>query len=218
MANAGRILIIPRGDYNEEYKYEMLDLVGYGAATWLAKKTSIGIEPSEANTEYWFKFLGHSVANNLTTSKAGYVLDARQGKVLMDAISSTNNRFSDVEANLFRLEDIVNGRNQAIVFDTTAEMNEWLADEANKGTITVGSNLYIVELDVPDWWISEVLEEADPDTGMYYKIAQLETQKVDLTPINEQLGGYTLKVVAESVYDAMGEGRPANTLYFKTEG
>ena len=61
-------------------------------------------------------------------------------------------------------------------------MNNWLKDEANKGIANVGDNLYIVALDVPDWWISEVLEEPNED-GFYYNIAQLETQKVDLTTI-----------------------------------
>lgn len=53
MANAGRILIIPRGVYDATTTYEILDLVSYNGTSWLAKKTSIGIEPSEANSEYW---------------------------------------------------------------------------------------------------------------------------------------------------------------------
>lgn len=84
---------------------------------------------------------------------------------------------------------IVKGKNRARVFSTTEDMNTWLSDEANKGIALVGDNLYIVALDVPDWWISEVLEEADAETGFYYKIAQLETQKVDLTSIQEQIAG-----------------------------
>ena len=82
---------------------------------------------------------------------------------------------------------IAKGKNRARVFSTTEDMNTWLSDAANKGTALVGDNLYIVALDVPDWWISEVLEEADVDTGFYYKIAQLETQKVDLTTIETDI-------------------------------
>ena len=80
---------------------------------------------------------------------------------------------------------IAKGINSAKVFDTTEDMEAWLSDEANKGKCTVGNNLYIVALEVPDWWISEVLETPDSETGFYYKIAQLETQKVDLTDITE---------------------------------
>ena len=53
MASAGRILIMPKGDYNAETQYEMLDLVYHNGTSWLAKKTTKGIEPSEANSEHW---------------------------------------------------------------------------------------------------------------------------------------------------------------------
>ena len=52
MATAGRILIIPRGEYNAEYNYKMLDLVSYNGMAWISKKDSIGIIPEEG--EYWF--------------------------------------------------------------------------------------------------------------------------------------------------------------------
>ena len=53
MTSAGRILIMPKGDYNAETTYEMLDLVFHNGTSWLAKKTVVGIEPSAANSEYW---------------------------------------------------------------------------------------------------------------------------------------------------------------------
>lgn len=59
-ASAGRILIIPKGNYNSSVTYEMLDLVYHNGTSWLAKKTVIGIEPSEANGEYWHKVVDNS--------------------------------------------------------------------------------------------------------------------------------------------------------------
>ena len=53
MASAGRILIMPKGNYDSSVTYEMLDLVKHNGTSWIAKKTSVGIEPSDANTEYW---------------------------------------------------------------------------------------------------------------------------------------------------------------------
>ncbi len=53
MTSAGRILIMPKGDYNAETEYEMLDLVKHNGTSWLSKKESIGIEPSNDNSEYW---------------------------------------------------------------------------------------------------------------------------------------------------------------------
>lgn len=53
MATAGRILILPKGNYDATKTYEMLDLVGHNGTSWLAKKTVTGIEPSVENEEYW---------------------------------------------------------------------------------------------------------------------------------------------------------------------
>ena len=57
MASAGRILIMPKGNYDPSVTYEMLDLVKHSSTAWLAKKTCTGIEPSEANSEYWHKLV-----------------------------------------------------------------------------------------------------------------------------------------------------------------
>ena len=86
MANAGRILIIPRGDYDANSTYDKLDLVKYKGTSWLAKKNATGIEPSKENDEYWQNMFDISISNKLTTWDEGYVLDARQGKVLSDSM------------------------------------------------------------------------------------------------------------------------------------
>lgn len=53
MTVAGRILIMPKGDWTSATTYEMLDLVKHNGTSWLAKQTSTGIEPTEDNSEYW---------------------------------------------------------------------------------------------------------------------------------------------------------------------
>ena len=55
MASAGRILIMPKGNYDSSVTYEMLDLVFYDGASWLAKKTVTGIAPSIDSEEHWMK-------------------------------------------------------------------------------------------------------------------------------------------------------------------
>lgn len=84
MASAGRILIMPKGTYNASTTYKMLDMVYHNGTSWLAKKTATGIEPSDANSEYWHSMFDLDIANNLTTTEGGKVLDARQGKILND--------------------------------------------------------------------------------------------------------------------------------------
>ena len=58
MASAGRILIMPKGNYDPSATYEMLDMVHHNGTSWLAKKTAKGIEPSAANSEHWHNMVG----------------------------------------------------------------------------------------------------------------------------------------------------------------
>ena len=85
MASAGRILIMPKGNWNAETEYEMLDLVYHDGTSWLAKKIVKGVAPSIESEEYWQNVFGINIINNLEAETSG-VLDARQGKVLKERI------------------------------------------------------------------------------------------------------------------------------------
>lgn len=71
--------------------------------------------------------------------------------------------------------DIAQGNTRSEVFETTSAMYTWLADAANKGVLKTGDSLYVKELDVPDWWITEALDAPNAD-GRYYNIAPLEAE------------------------------------------
>ena len=63
MTSAGRILILPKGNYNAESTYEMLDLVYRNGASWIARtNVASGLEPSDANKNYWQKMAQSGVA------------------------------------------------------------------------------------------------------------------------------------------------------------
>ena len=64
MANAGRVLIMPKGDYDTSTTYEMLDLVSHNGTSWLAKKQTKGNEPSDSNSEYWHKMVSESTGGS----------------------------------------------------------------------------------------------------------------------------------------------------------
>lgn len=51
MISAGRVLLIPRGDYDSNTTYEMLDIVSYNGSSYIAKGTTTGNLPT--NTTYW---------------------------------------------------------------------------------------------------------------------------------------------------------------------
>jgi len=57
MASAGRILIMPKGEWNAETEYEMLDLVYRQGASWIAKQNTVGNAPPENENvnDYWQK-------------------------------------------------------------------------------------------------------------------------------------------------------------------
>ena len=50
-ASAGRVLLIPKGDYNASATYSALDVVVYNHDSYVAKKSTKGNLPT--NTTYW---------------------------------------------------------------------------------------------------------------------------------------------------------------------
>lgn len=72
-----------------------------------------------------------------------------------------------LDTRIDEVEAIAKGKGQGYVFDTEAEMYAWL--ETHATDLTVGSALYIREVDVPDYWWDGS------------KACVLETQKVDLS-------------------------------------
>ena len=73
MVNAGRILIIAKGEWNSLVNYEQLDLVSYDKIAYLARQASVGVNPStDTSMIYWQPF--GSVSEIATTSKPGLVM------------------------------------------------------------------------------------------------------------------------------------------------
>ena len=158
MAIAGRVAIVPKGDWSADATYKRLDAVTYNNTLYFAKK-EVPAGTATSNTEYWSKSIvggaggvatadeagvvkpadGLTVAedgtlkvsidgttltmdqvnnvikladtlkekingafpavnliNNLTTTEAGFGLDARQGKALDDKITEINGSLKNV--------------------------------------------------------------------------------------------------------------------------
>lgn len=129
------------------------------------------------------------IEDTLESTDAENALSAKQGKVLNEKVETAT--------------DIAKGKNKARVFNTTEDMYNWLSNADNQGLAMRGDNLYIVDIGVPDWWISEVLETPNAD-GRYYEVAQLETQKVDLTTINEEIDEINSKLAVKYIPSPTG--------------
>lgn len=174
MAIAGRVAIVPKGDWSANATYKRLDAVTYNNTLYFAKK-GVPAGTATSNTEYWSKsivggasaiattedvgvvkpdgksmsvdesgtlsinldgttitldeaknvikladtlkdkingaFPAANLINNLTTTEAGFGLDARQGKVLDDKITEINGSLNDL--NNFKFRKIINNWSSA---------------------------------------------------------------------------------------------------------
>ena len=95
-------------------------------------------------------------------------------------ISTINSSISSLSSDVSTLSSRVDGANPALVFDTQAQMNTWLSNPSNTATLKTGQNLYIRQMDVPDYWW-------DGSSAL-----NLETEKVDLTNYVSKTGNEIL--------------------------
>lgn len=74
--NAGRLLILPKGEYDSNLTYTVLDVVTCDGLPWMCKKTAKGIRPSDEHTEYWQKLFDITEASkNLIDEKINEYFD-----------------------------------------------------------------------------------------------------------------------------------------------
>lgn len=76
--SAGRVLMIPKGDYDATKTYTMLDVVSYQGKSYVAKQTTTGNAPT--NTTYWQLMVdaqGHTIKDSTNTfpNRANLVFD-----------------------------------------------------------------------------------------------------------------------------------------------
>ena len=82
MADAGRIVIIPKGEYKSNITYERLDAVEYNSNGYIALKTVTGITPTNDGTNWALYVKGTPVDSKLSTTSMNPV----QNKVITQAL------------------------------------------------------------------------------------------------------------------------------------
>lgn len=101
MVSAGRILIMPKGDWNNITTYDMLDLVSYNGVAYLARASSTGQNPStDTQMTYWQPFGSASAIATITTP----------GLVMPDDESIKIDAYGKINVNI---------DNSTLVYDTT---------------------------------------------------------------------------------------------------
>ena len=85
MVSAGRILILPKGDWNNLTSYAMLDLVtGSDNKAYLAKQASVGVDPTTDTTKTYWQVFGTTVAPDGTT-----IVDDGSGNISVNIDNDT---------------------------------------------------------------------------------------------------------------------------------
>lgn len=84
MADAGRIVIIPKGEYKSNITYERLDAVEYNNNGYIALKTVTGITPTNDGTNWALYVKGTPVDSELSTTST----NAIQNKIVTAEISA----------------------------------------------------------------------------------------------------------------------------------
>lgn len=127
MVNAGRILIMPKGDWNALTTYDMLDLVAYNGIAYLARQTNIGQNPStDSSMTYWQPF--GSASQIATTSSPGLVMP--DGETI--AIDNTGLINVNIDNNTL-VYDSVNGYLKAVVSSALANLTDVNIASAQNG-------------------------------------------------------------------------------------
>ncbi len=161
-------------------------------------KTRIGAYPDAKD----------QIFNNTTTSNisskntqgALNELDNIVGNLNSIDSSSTNivGIMSEFNSKISALDSKAKGAGQSIlIFDTFADMETWLKNASNKNILNIGHHLYIKEMNVPDYWVAEVLDTADTTTDYYYTISKLETKKIDLSEFTDKFGDSDISLLGD---------------------
>ena len=56
-SSAGRVLLMPKGDYDSSVTYNMLDMIKYNGITYVCKKTTTGNAPNPSGDNEWWQIM-----------------------------------------------------------------------------------------------------------------------------------------------------------------
>ena len=104
MADAGRIVIIPKGEYKSNITYERLDAVEYNNNGYIALKTVTGITPTNDGTNWALYVKGTQVDSELSTTSMNpvqnkVITQALQEKANTDNVDALNRTVTELQEN-----------------------------------------------------------------------------------------------------------------------
>ena len=95
-ASAGRVLLIPKGDWNANTTYTGLDWVRHNGAAWVCKNTCTNIEPTSENTNYWQLISKDGDSVTVDAAMSDSSTNAVQNKVVKSYVDNNIAGISDM--------------------------------------------------------------------------------------------------------------------------
>ena len=130
---AGKIMPRPRGEYNSNALYRILDIVALNNSVWMAKQDNLqNIEPSITNSDYWMLCID------------GFTEDTLELKNYVEE------QFSEFDSKINSIE--IDKASKSIVLEETIKASNWTGTSApytNKILIESVEEDTIVELVLP---------------------------------------------------------------------
>lgn len=167
MIDAGRVLIIPKGEWTNLESYEMLDLVTRGDIAYIARQASVGVDPAtDTQLTYWQPF--GTAAKIATTTTPGLVMpDGTTVTIDATGLISANIGISDIKN--VTITSISNGQILQYNSSTQKWENKSLGSAASRNatsSITSGSTDLIESGAVNS--LKQTLEDAISNTILYF--------------------------------------------------
>lgn len=138
---------------------------------------------TKTETDFEIQYLGSTLRNEVDTKLYENVQNTniKIQDELKNYVKTTdlNNTISPISDKANEALDIAKGKSRSKSFSTYNAMISYLKN-AEEGEFQIGDNLYIIDTNVSDYWVSIVYGNNSGNTG-YYGISKLETDKVSLT-------------------------------------
>ena len=153
MISAGRVLLMPKGEYNAATTYELLDLVTYQNSSYIAKGTTTGNLPTDST--YWqLSAYGGNIANlteNFAEIETSTIAQNPhpEGDIFVDADSSLVRATAQINVNdtiaigtncaRTTVEALINSFNDAFI---RLEADKEISTQTDLDTVTTYGNYY----------------------------------------------------------------------------
>ena len=207
----GKVGMYLRGEYNANTTYAKLDVVTYQGESYSAKAETTGNLPTNTTywqkivekgytpvkgTDYWTQSEQADIVNSATTGVETNIQPTLTQ--IENTAGSAETKADNAILTANTAKSIADGANQALSYANYQAMVTAF-NSLSSTAYKVGQNVMIVTVQVPDLWISAVestsqtytyVDDATIENELatsgyiqvgYYKLSQLETQKVDLT-------------------------------------